>query len=164
MFVARATKKLLSLLGPPNLGAAEESTTLLGDGYGTAVFWRPQVALFVNKRTLLPVLISLAPAATPLARFPDQLAAVLGAHGVPAAVIAAELEQMRQRRLAPTASRSVVWSMNEFTCLADAYRGVGASPDLLGLSLHLATVPCGPLYSRHVSPDRELAALVSSMA
>jgi hypothetical protein len=29
------------------------------------------------------------------------------------------------------------------------------------LSLQLATTPCGPLYKGHVSPDRELAALVA---
>ena len=70
---------------------------------------------------------------------------------------------MRQHRLAPTASRSVVGSMNEFTLHADVSRGAGTSPDLLELSLQLATMPCGPLYKRHVSPDRELAALVGSV-
>jgi hypothetical protein len=29
------------------------------------------------------------------------------------------------------------------------------------LSLQLAGTPLGPLYQRHVSPDRELAALVA---
>ena len=50
MFVVRATKRLLSRLGPSTLGAGEESTTLLGDWYATAMFWRPQVALLVNER------------------------------------------------------------------------------------------------------------------
>ena len=34
--------------------------------------------------------------------------------------------------------------------------------DLLSLSLRLAETPCGPLYKRHISPDRELAAIVRS--
>jgi hypothetical protein len=59
----RATKKLLDRIGPPNLGEGEEPTTLLGQWYATAVFWKPQVALFVNEPTLLPVLMPLAPAA-----------------------------------------------------------------------------------------------------
>jgi len=32
---------------------------------------------------------------------------------------------------------------------------------LLGLSVRLAGTPCGPLYKRDVSPDRELAALLA---
>jgi hypothetical protein len=48
--------------------------------------------------------------------------------------------------------------MNEFSHLADVYRAQQPRPDLLSLALRLAATPCGPLYARHVSPDRELAA------
>lgn len=163
MFVVRATKKLLRRLGPATLGADEPTTTLLGDWYATALFWKPQVALFVDARTLLPVLTPLAPASTLLTRFPDALATVLTAHGVPTAIVVAELDEMRQHRLTATASRSVLGSMNEFVFHADVSRTAGAVPVLLELSLQLATIPCGPLYERHVSPDRELAALVRSV-
>jgi hypothetical protein len=54
----------------------------------------------------------------------------------------------------------VVGVMNEFCHLADVVRDDYVD-DLLALSLRLATTPCGPLYQRHVSPDRELAALVA---
>lgn len=162
MFVVRATKKLLGWLGPATLGAGEESTTLLGAWHATALSWRPQVALFVNDCTLLPVLIPLAPARTLLPRFPDTLTDVLAAHRVPGAVIAAEMGHMREHRLGPTVNRSVVGSMTEFAYLADTYRDAAAAPDLLELSMRLATVPCGPLYSHHISPDRELAALLES--
>ena len=33
--------------------------------------------------------------------------------------------------------------------------------DLVALALRLAHTPCGPLNKRHISPDRELAALLS---
>ena len=72
MLIVRATKKLLDRIGPPNLGEGEQSTTLMGQWYATAMFWKPQVALFVSEPTLLPVLMPLAPAATLLARFPQQ--------------------------------------------------------------------------------------------
>jgi hypothetical protein len=49
-----------------------ESTTLLGEWYATALFWRPQVALLVNEPTLLPVLIPLAPGTTVPARSPSR--------------------------------------------------------------------------------------------
>jgi hypothetical protein len=123
VLIVRATKKLLDRIGPPNLGEGEQSTTLMGPWYATALFWKPQVALFVNEPTLLPVLLPLAPAATLLARFPQHLAVVLAAHGTPGAVIEEELRQMRDRRLGKTANRSVVGIMNEFTFLAEAYRG-----------------------------------------
>jgi hypothetical protein len=116
VLIVRATKKLLDRIGPPNLGD-EESTTLTGQWYATAVFWNPQVALFVNEPTQLPVLLPLALAATLLARFPRQAAAVLAVHGTPQAVIDNELRQMRDCRLAKTANRSVVGVMNEFTLL-----------------------------------------------
>jgi hypothetical protein len=164
VLIVRATRKLLDRIGPPNLDEGEQSTTLLGQWYATAMFWKPQVALFVSEPTLLPVLMPLAPAATLLARFPHQLAAVLAAHGTPAAVIDEEQRQMRDRRLGKTANRSVVGIMNEFTVLAGAYRGDIPGPDLLALAIRLAATPCGPLYSRHVSPDSELAALLHSVA
>jgi hypothetical protein len=162
VLIVRATKKLLDRIGPPNLGEGEQSTTLTGQWYATAIFWKPQVALFVSEQVLLPVLMPLAPAATLLARFPQQAAPVLTAHGTPQAVIDEELRQMRDQRLAKTANRSVVGIMNEFTFLASAYRGHTPTPDLLALAIRLAATPCGPLYSKHVSPDRELAALLRS--
>lgn len=163
VLIVRATKKLLDRIGPPTL-ADEESTTLLGQWYATALFWRPQVALFVSERTLLPVLMPLAPAATLLARFPQHAASALTAHGTPQAVIDEELRQMRDYRFAKTANRSVVGIMNEFTYLAEAYRDDTLEPDLLALAIRLAATPCGPLYSKHISPDRELAALLHSFA
>jgi hypothetical protein len=157
MLIVRATRKLLGRLGPITADAEQRSTTLLGDWYATAWFWRPQVALLVSETTLLPVLMPLAPAATLLQRVGLQLAAVLAAHRTPAEFIDAELREMDQVRLARTASRSVVGIMNEFAYLADAWRH--DEPDLLTLAVRLAATPCGPLYKRHISPDRELAAL-----
>ena len=157
--IVRATRKLLHRLGPATLTAGEESTTLLGDWYATLLPWRPrQVALLVSEHTLLPVMMPLAPAATLLDRFPDHLGAVLRAHRALEPLIASEIEHMRQHRVGPTANRSIVGSMTEFAYLADAYRAEG-DPNLVEVSLRLSTVPCGPLYSRHVSPDRELAAV-----
>jgi hypothetical protein len=63
VLIVRATRKLLDRIGPPDLDQGEQSTTLMGQWYATAVFWKPHVALFVNEPTLLPVLMPLAPAA-----------------------------------------------------------------------------------------------------
>ena len=160
MLVLHATKKLRDRLGNLPGHGSETSTTLLGDWYATAVFWRPQVCLFVNEATLLPVFVPLAPAAALTGRFADSLCVILGAYGVRSDVVSKEGREMAEVRLARTANRSVVGIMNEFVFLAQADRHRGASPDLIELSLRLAATPCGPLYQRHVSPDRELAALM----
>lgn len=156
----RATRKLLDRIGPasPDL---EHTTTLLGEWYATALVWRPrQIALMMSERTLLPVLLPLAPASTLMARFPAHLGAVLAAHGVPSEVIQHELDQMRRWQLARTSDRSRLGSLNEFALLAGHARHDYPGPDLTGLSMWLSTVPCSPLFRRHISPDRELAALV----
>ena len=50
--------------------------------------------------------------------------------------------------------------INAFSHLAEMTRHHYAD-DLLGLSVHLAGTRCSPLYQRHVSPNRELAALIA---
>jgi hypothetical protein len=164
VFVVHATKKLLTRVGSPGQDAASRSSTALGDWYATALFWSPQVALFVNEPTLLPVLMPLAPAATLTERFPKALAGVLAAHGVSPVFIDDEVARMDDCQLATTQNRSLVGIMNEFTRLAETYRASPADPDLIPLALRLARTPCGPLYKRHVSPDRELAALLTQHA
>jgi hypothetical protein len=151
MFVLHATKKLLDRIGPPEDAAADASTAL-GNWYATALFWKPQVALFVNEPTLLPVFLPLAPASTLVRRFAPALAATLAAHGVDARFIDAELAAMAEYRLAKTNNRS----------LADARRARGGVEDLLSLSLSLAQTPCSPLANRHGFPDRELHALIAN--
>lgn len=161
--MVRATQKLLARLSAPAPSPADEATTMLGDWYATLLPWRPrQVALLVSETTLLPVLLPLAPSSTLLDRFPAQLAEVLRRHRVDEAVIALECSGTAEYRLAATKSRSVLGSMNEFCYLADAYRTGPPDPDLVDLSVKLSTTPCGPLYRRHVSPDRELLALIQA--
>lgn len=161
MYVIRATKKLLDRIKPATVAATPASTTVLGDWYATAVFWQPQVAVLVNERTLLPVLIPLAPATSLPARFPQHLADALAAQGTDAAFVAAELAQMRDWQVTKTNSRTVLGVMNDFIHLAEAYRNHSPTMhNLPALAARLATTPCGPLRARHGSPDRELAALI----
>ncbi len=162
MLLIRGTKKVLDRLGGVTAATHERSTTRLGDWYVNVLFWRPQVALFVSETTLLPVLVPFAPAATLIDRFPIALVAQLQAHEVPRSFTEAELAEMQPRRLAKTASRSLLGVMNEFKYLAEVHAKPDGEFNLLALSMRLAETPCGPLYKRHISPDRELAALVTS--
>ena len=162
VFVVQGTKKFRDRVRGVAAAPDEVSTTALGNWFSTVMFWRPHVALFVSETTLLPVLVPFAPAVSLLERFPATLADVLCAHGVDRALISRELAQMRDSRLVKTTNRSVVGVMNEFAFLAEVARD--RSGELLSLSLQLAATPCGPLSTRHVSPDRELMALVADIA
>jgi len=94
-------------------------------------------------------------------RFPVALATVLRRHGIGDAFIEHECAAMAGHRLATTKNRSVVGIMTEFAFLAGAYAESGEVVDLVQVSLQLAETPCGPLCSRHGSPDRELAAFLA---
>ena len=56
MFTLHCTKKLLDRIGHP-VGTPVPASTRLGNWYATALFWKPQMALLVNERTLLPVVL-----------------------------------------------------------------------------------------------------------
>ena len=159
MFAIHATKKLLDRVKPALAISPPEPTTALGHWYATAVFWQPQVALFVNEATLLPVVVALAPAKTLAQRFPAQLATVLAALDTPQAFIAAEVEAMNEAVYTKTASRSVVGTMTEFTFMANHHRDRYGPADLVELSTWLAGTPCSPLHTTYISPDRALHAI-----
>lgn len=161
MFSLCVTKKLLDRIKPATVASETTSSTLLGNWYATALFWKPQVALLVNEKTLLPVLMPLAPATDLATRFPEQLANVLAAHGMPQQFIDHELAQMNEVQYAKTSNRSVVGIMNQFSYLAEGYREYLETKDLLALSLRLSETPCSPLYKSAVSPDRELKRLLA---
>ncbi len=118
------------------------------------------MALVVNERTLLPVLLPLAPAATLAQRFPVALRDVLRALDIPVEFIDSEIDGMSEVVYAKTANRSVLGVMNEFAYLAEGYRDQGGSIDPVALSLKLAGTPCGPLYKGAVFPDKALRELV----
>jgi hypothetical protein len=165
MLYLHCTKKLLGRL-KPELVAGGTSTTGLGNWYATALLWKPQIALFVNERTLLPVLMPLAPAAGVATRFPHVLAHVLVAHGIQPPFIEQELLHMQDVRYTKTTNRSVVGSvvgiMTQFSQYAENYRDSDEMNDLVALSIRLACIPCGPLYRGPVFPDTALRELIGS--
>ncbi|MDQ3680240.1 MAG: plasmid pRiA4b ORF-3 family protein [Actinomycetota bacterium] len=161
MLIVRGTKKLRDRIKGEAAGDDGVSTTALGDWFANALFWRPQVALLVNSRTLLPVFFELAPAATLLDRMPGAIEVVLRRHGVGDAFLSAERDAMREVRIGPTNDRSIVGVMNEFAFHGE-YLWKDGLRDLEALSLRMASLIVGPLDHRSGSPDRELAAVVGS--
>lgn len=157
MLVIRGTKKLRDRVKGAAVADDEESTTALGDWFANALFWRPQVALLVNSRTLLPVFVELAPAATLLERAPASIEAILRRHGIDEAVLTAERKAMVEVRIAPTNDRRVVGVMNEFAFHGDWLFKEGRH-DLEALSLRMSSLIIGRLAEG--SPDRALAAVM----
>ena len=152
MFNLHCTKKLLERI-KPEVGLAAHGSTVLGDWYATALFWRAQLALLVNERTLLPVVMPLAPAATLAQRFPEALAQVLRALDVEPNRVKSELQDMGQVTYCKTSNRSVLGIMNQFTFQAESYRDHFGLVDPLALSVKLAGTPCSPLYKGAICPD-----------
>lgn len=164
MLIVRATKKLLRLAGPSLARDDDRGTTLLGPWCATVLFWRPRIVLLVNEATLLPVLLPLAPAATLTSRIAEQISMVLAAHQAPTTFIVQERRHMQTVELGATANRSVVGVMTEFARLAEIHHHDDPTVDLVELAVRLAAPPCSPLYSRNVSPDRELTATLQASA
>ena len=95
IFTVHATKKLLDRVKQPVRPPVADPAPALGNWYANAIFWKPQqVALLMNERTLLPVFVPLAPASSLMRRFPEQLAHVLLALGVPRDLVEEEIALM----------------------------------------------------------------------
>ncbi|WP_238672841.1 hypothetical protein [Micromonospora alfalfae] len=90
----------------------------------------------------------------------EQVGEVLAAHGVPDLVSRAEVAHLQQWRIAPTGSPPRRRHHERVRLLHRHLARAAARPDLVDLAVRLAATPCSPLYQRHVSPDRELAAIV----
>jgi hypothetical protein len=122
---------------PPSAHRQPE-TTMLGDWYATALFWKFRLALLVNWRTLLPVIPRLAAADSLFERAGPAVAQVLARHAVEPRLIEAEVAAMAQAEIAKSANRSVLGTIKEFAFSAGVYRDHGGTTDPVELSLRLA--------------------------
>ena len=138
MYSICATKKLLDRVGQPVGDAVAFPTTALGNWYATALSWRPQVAHFLSERTLVSVLVPLAPARNLGERFPAALAELLHYFGVADTFIASESGAMKEVGFARTQSRSLLGVMNQSRQYLDRARWLDDAPSLL----HLSARPC----------------------
>jgi hypothetical protein len=160
MVVIRCTSKLLNRLKACPTPEPTASTTRLGDWYGNVVrVGRKQFILAVSEATLLPVVLEAAAGTEPFsARLAAAVRQVLAGIGVDPPVVQAEIEAMATAIYAPTASRRVLGSMNDFWNLLDGYREPGA--DLTRVALRIAEAPCSPLGME--SPTRATLALLKA--
>jgi hypothetical protein len=157
-----ATKKLIDRMQEPIIDSIPDATTRLGNWFAKPLFWRPQVALFINEETFLPVFASLAPASSLANRFPDDLATTLRAHGVPEPFIEEELLAMDDVVVSRTNNRRVVGIMNELATMATRIRAYHPELTPLHLATELAKAPCGLSGGDYRVPEVALRDRVSA--
>ena len=115
MVVLRCTQKLSRRLKVAPALESVQSSTRLGDWFANLFYLgRQPLIIFVSSKTLLPVILP----ARNMRAVADQLRIGLGGHlqrlGVPRQAIERELFEMAQHAFAPTNSRSVLGTMNDF--------------------------------------------------
>lgn len=149
MFVLRCTKKLLSRLPPCSGTEGDERTsdTRLGDWTAHLFFLgRQQVVLGVNNKTLLPVLLPIAPNKTFIPRFVEAAGEMLMAIGIEdRKAVLAEMVAMGECIVAPTNDRRVLGTINDFGRALDFFTDL----PLPEIALRLAETPCSPIGMEH---------------
>jgi hypothetical protein len=142
MVVLRCTRQLLMRLKYPDEDTSAESTTRLGDWYGTLIrFGRLHVLLFISERSRLPILLPARDADQLALAFPKAVSETLIGFGVPMAAAEQERSSMSPITIGPTRSRSLVGSLNEFTFLARADFITRRDRTLEAVARELAEVP-----------------------
>lgn len=160
MFTFRCTQKLIKRLDLSVISNPPYPTTQLGDWYGNVLFIRHhRLMMFVSDRSLLPVIVPIRERQNLLINFRARLSTLLLQLGVEERLVSRELNRMEEAVIAPTASPSVLGSMNDFTQNAKVYFQMHDDFRLLDLELWLAEAPCGPLDYR--SPNQIAPALLA---
>lgn len=146
VFVLRCTRKLLDRLPPSSTPQEEEravTDTRLGDWTAHLFFiGRQQIVLGVNNRTLLPVLLPIAPNKTFIPRFAEAAGEILMALGIDRKEVLSEMSRMAECIVATTNDRQVLGTVNDFGRALEFYVDGRPLPEI---SLRLAETPCGPI-------------------
>ena len=154
--VSKPVTELLPATEPP-LPAA----TVLGPWSADVAAWHTPRVLFVDERTLLPILMPLAPLPTLGQRFREQLELMLRSLGVDGSFIAAELAAMGDAIWAETERRRVGGALKEFVFLDTRRHEEGRPTDPLVVSQHLAAEPYRMPDGEVVAPSDAVRALVA---
>jgi len=155
MTTLRCSAQLLRRMGPV---ATEVSPSgQLGDWYARIVATRPRhLVLCTNERSLLCVVVPLAPQHTLLDRFVEAAQHRINQIAAPAHARMKERAALADVRLGRATNRSVIGSMNEFTYAIDAWFEDRSGDDLEALGLWLCDTPCSPLSTAWPWREAEL--------
>ena len=146
MYTARCTRKVLQAMHLPAAAQDQPPSTALGDWYVNFINLRNRrLVHFVPDRSLLSVVVPVRTLKTALDRHIASLHDLLEDLRVPPAIIQAELDEMRERAVAKTESRSVLASMRDLALNARWILARTPGASLLEISHELSEIPCGPL-------------------
>ena len=147
MMVLRCTQKLLTRLGNAGDPSPLESTTRLGDWYGTIVrLGRTQHLMFISQNSRLAAVLPARDAKRMFQVLPDVICSLLVEIGIPTSDIKEERERMSAVAFSRTQSRSLLGTLNDYSTMARygyLQRGVRESPE--ELMRFLAQTPILPL-------------------
>ena len=130
---------------------------MLGDWYAKIVATRPKhLVLCTNERTLLCVVVALAPQDGLLDRFAAAAQHRINQIPAPGAVRLTERGAAAEVRVGRATSRSVLSSMNQFGYAVDAWLENRPADDLEALGLWLCDTPCSPLKTHWPWLEAEL--------
>jgi hypothetical protein len=156
MVVLRCTQKLAKRIGVVPAREAPASSTRLGDWYGTEVrVGRKVFALFISEHDRVPVVLEAGDLRRLPASLTERLRTVLTALGVEPHAVADECAEMGDAVFAPTQSRSLLGTLNDFSFMMRATRPEWRAASALDWSLDFAETPVGPIKS---FPDRAVRA------
>jgi hypothetical protein len=146
IILIRGTQKLLKRLGKQS-NELDSSTNALGDWYATLVYvGRIQLVLCTSANSLLSVVFEARQARARIAEsLRKDLETLLFDIGVSESQVRAELAEMCNYQFGPTASRSILGTMNDFA--QSIYYRMDEQPEvtLRQISLDLSGTPCkGP--------------------
>jgi hypothetical protein len=162
IILIRGTEKLLRRLETQSypLGA---STNALGDWYANLVYvGRMQLVLCTSANSLLSVVFEARNVKMQIANnLCEGIEPLLFDLGIAESQVRAELDEMIEYHIGPTASRSILGSMNEFM-VAIHYR-MSAQPDypLRQMNLELSGIPCKGPHGYAFPADRAKMLLTS---
>jgi hypothetical protein len=146
VFHLRCTKKLLKRIAAEPEGVRGATNTVLGDWYANIVFSKPQhLVVCISERTLLPIVVPAKNIHGLPQRLCAQLEQLLQLIGVSSAAIELELAQMREHQFAPTASKSVLGSLNESVFHLSWMLSAHRESSLLEHAVRLGDIPNKPI-------------------
>ena len=155
MGTLRCTAKLLRQLG--STPGDPSPSGKLGDWYANVVATRPRhLVLCTNERSLLCVVVPLAPRSQLADRFATAARARLDQIPVAPALREAEMASLTSVRLDRATNRSVLGSMTEFGYAVRAWLETRSADDLDALGLWLCDTPCSPLQTHWPWLEAEL--------
>jgi len=138
MVTLRCTRKLLQRARLTPSSAPVAPTTRLGDWYATLVPFRSPLVLTLSERTLLAIVLPLAPANSLLRRWPAGARELLLALGLPAVRVAEEVMAMQGPAIGVTASRQIVGCLNEAVARVRWFGAPETDAETHALNLRLA--------------------------